>query len=178
MRNVSAVVLAALLATAACSTSGKAVVTKTVVRTVAAAPSAKAPATTPTGDDSGGAAAGGKDPCSLLTKAEADHVAGVTLQPAKRELETCTFATPTTGATGQLEIYVGDGAKKYYDIDNVTLGHDFRDVAGIGDEAHLESDALFFRSGTTWVGLRVLRLDSVDVGPLLEDAAKKAAGQL
>jgi len=137
-------------------------------------PATSAPA--PTITDSGGAAKA--DPCSLVTQAEADAIAGTKLQPKQRAEQLCTFATPTTGPTGQLEVYVGDGAKKYYDIDKITLGHEFRKVAGVGDEAYLEDGAIFVGAHGTWVGLRLLRLDDVDTAPSLIKLAKVAVGRL
>lgn len=118
------------------------------------------------------------DPCGLLTKTEADAVAGTTTMKPVRTKSLCTFATPTTGSVGQVEVYVGDGAKKQFDIDKVTLQHDFTRVGGIGDEAWLEDANIFVRSGGTWVSLRVTRLDTVDTGPLLEQAAARVVGRL
>ena len=140
----------------------------------AAAPSSSAPA--PAITDPGGAAKA--DPCSLVTQEEADAIAGTKLQPKQRAEQLCTFATPTTGPTGQLEVYVGDGAKKYYDIDKINLGHDFRKVDGVGDEAYIEDGAIFVSAHGTWIGLRLLRLDDVDTAPSLIKLAKVAVGRL
>jgi hypothetical protein len=134
--------------------------------------SSPAPAIT----DPGGAAKA--NPCSLVTQEEADAIAGTKLQPKQRAEQLCTFATPTTGPTGQLEVYVGDGAKKYYDIDKTSLGHEFKTVDGVGDEAYLEDGAIFVGAHGTWVGLRLLRLDDVDTGPSLIKLAKVAVGRL
>lgn len=118
------------------------------------------------------------DPCSLVTKAEADKISGVTLQAPSRVEQTCTFASPTSGSPGQLEVYVGDGAKKFYDIDRVDLGHKFQTVPNVADEAHVEDGAIFFRSGGIWIGLRLLRLDEVDTRPLLGQLARIAVGRI
>ena len=118
------------------------------------------------------------DPCSLVTKSEADGVAGVRTRPPVRALGLCTFATPTSGAVGQLEVLVGDGVKKYYDIDKTNLGHEFRDIAGLADEAHLEDGVIFVRAGEVWFALRVTRLDSVDTGPALTKLARVVLGRL
>jgi len=140
--------------------------------TKATATSTPAPAIT----DPGGAAKA--DPCSLVTQDEADAIAGTKLQPKQRAEQLCTFATPTTGPTGQLEVYVGDGAKKYFDIDKINLGHDFRKVAGVGDEAYIEDGAIFVSAHGTWIALRLLRLDDVDTAPSLIKLAKVAVGRL
>jgi hypothetical protein len=118
------------------------------------------------------------NPCHLVTKAEADTVAGTKTLPPVRVRSLCTFATPTTGAVGQLEVYVGDGAKQQFDIDKIKLQHAFTKVAGIGDEAWAEDANMFFRVGGIWVSLRVTRLDSVDTAPLLKQLAAIVVGRL
>jgi hypothetical protein len=174
-RAVSAIVLAALLAAGACSSSvagsGSAAEPERTSTRPAAPPSSPAAITDP-------GAAAKTDPCSLVTQDEADAIAGTKLQPKSRAEQLCTFATPTTGSPAQLEVYVGDGAKKFYDIDKINLGHRFKAVAGVGDEAHLEDGAIFCSAKGTWIGLRLLRLDSVDTGPSLIQLAKIAVGRL
>ncbi len=118
------------------------------------------------------------DPCSLVMQAEADRVAGAHLMKAARALQTCTFAPPAGGSVAQFQVFIGDGAKKAYDIDHDDLGHVFKSVPGIGDEAHLEEGAIFFRSGDIWVQLALLRLDDVDTGPGLTALARTVAGRL
>ena len=118
------------------------------------------------------------DPCTVITKKEADALAGIRLQPATRAEQLCTYPTPTSGTVAQVEIYVGDGAKKYYDIDRTDLGHKFSDPAGVGDEAHLEDGAIFFRLATTWFAIRLTRLDDVPTGPALTRLAGDVARRL
>jgi hypothetical protein len=118
------------------------------------------------------------DPCGLVTKDEADQLTGVTLQPAVRSLQLCTFPTPTSGTVAQLEVYVGDGAKKFFDIDKVDLGHPFRRVPGVGDEAWAEDGAIFFRARGIWFGLRLTTLDSVDHTQALADLAATVVGRI
>jgi hypothetical protein len=133
----------------------------------------------PPAEGSGGPAnAEAIDPCSLVTKAEADQVSGVTLQPAVRSLQLCTFPTPTTGTVAQLEIYVGDGAKKYLDIDKINLQHPFHRVPGVGDQAWAEDGAIFVQAKGIWIGLRLTRLDEVDTGPALAQLAATVVGRL
>jgi hypothetical protein len=79
----------------------------------------------------------------------------------------------------QVEVFVGDGAKKYLDIDRDTLGHMFDAVPGIGDEAFIEENVIFLRKGTTWVALRLTLLnDAAENRPRLEALAAKVAGRL
>ncbi len=58
-----------------------------------------------------------------------------------------------------MEIDVGDGAKKAYDIDATVLKHTFQPVPGLGDEAYAEDGTVFFRKGDTWVAIHIVRLD-------------------
>jgi hypothetical protein len=122
------------------------------------------------------------DPCALITRDEANTLAGVKVldpQPAGNPPSRCVWPTPTTGAVGQVEIDVGDGAKKAYDIDATVLKHDFTTVTGVGDEAYREDKAIFFRVGDTWVEINVVRLDSPSkLSDMLDELARTVAGRL
>lgn len=99
--------------------------------------------------------------------------------PAGNPPDRCTWPTPPTGHVGQVEVGLGDGAKKAYDIDNKVLHHEFKTVAGLGDEGYSENAAVFFRVGETWVALNVVRLDdSSRWMPKLIALAKTVAGRL
>jgi hypothetical protein len=103
------------------------------------------------------------DPCKLVTQDEADTLAGVKLGaplPAGDPPTNCVWPTPTTGSVAQVEVDVGDGAKKFLDIDKDTLAHAFTQVSGLGDEAWQESDTIFVRTGTLWFSLHLVKLDS------------------
>ncbi len=124
-----------------------------------------------TEDPTTAAAAPTVDACELLTLADAQALAGTPLDPGVAgtpQNPQCTYTGPPTGPIAQVEVYVGDGAKKSYDID-VELAHEFTPVPGIADEAHLEENAVFFRKGTTWVGLRLVLLNdpAVNRDPLI-----------
>jgi hypothetical protein len=105
------------------------------------------------------------DPCFLVMQDEADQVAGTPLAsgipsgPAGQPPTLCMWTGAPTGPLGQVEVYVGDGAKKFLDIDKDTLKHEFAPIAGLGDEAWAEADAVFFRKGAVWVGLHLVRLN-------------------
>ena len=76
-------------------------------------------------------------------------------------------------------MFVGAGAKKFYDDDNNVLHHTFTDVPGLGDESHEEDYTVFFRKGTTWVALRLTSLDDFSTFKArLEDLAKNVAGRI
>jgi hypothetical protein len=103
------------------------------------------------------------DACALVTKAQAEALIGTTLQDAlpvnNADVSSCTYPGDPTGPTAQVEVFIGAGAKKYYDDDATVLQHAFADVPGLGDESHEEDYTVFFRKGTTWVALRVTSLD-------------------
>jgi hypothetical protein len=123
------------------------------------------------------------DACALVTKAQAQSVIGTTLQDgvsvANADLNSCTYAGDPSGPTAQVEVFVGAGAKKFYDDDNTVLQHTFTDVPGLGDESHEEDFALFFRKGSTWVALRLTSLDDfATFKPRLEALGKDVASRI
>jgi hypothetical protein len=115
------------------------------------------------------------DPCTLVTKAEAAKIVAVALNdPIKAgnpDDQLCQYTSPPTGPTAQVEAFSGAGAKKQLDIDKDTLKHDFTKLAGIGDEAWLESDNVFVRNGANWASVNVVALDA---DPKAVQAALKA----
>ncbi|MCL2554399.1 MAG: DUF3558 domain-containing protein [Actinomycetia bacterium] len=118
------------------------------------------------------------DPCAVVTKQEAEKLAGTPLDPATPVRETCTYTGPITGPTAQVEIFVGDGAKKYLDIER-DLGHTLRPLAGVGDEAYAEDEAVFLRGADRWVSIRLVRLnDPAENRAPLEEVARKAATRI
>jgi hypothetical protein len=121
------------------------------------------------------------DACAIVTKAEAELVAGTPLGagvPGNPLNPSCTYTGPVTGPLGQVSVYVGPAAKKTYDID-VQLNHVFAPVAGIGDEAYGEPFAIFFRKGDIWVAIELVRLNEAAANRLpLEAVAKKAVTRL
>ena len=122
------------------------------------------------------------DPCSLVTRAEANAVAGTKTgapMPEGDPATRCVWPTPTSGAIGQVELDVGDGAKKAYDIDATVLKHDFKPVPGLGVEAYVEDGSLFFRKGDTWVGIHIVRLDDSKIWtPKMIALAMTVAGRI
>jgi len=103
-------------------------------------------------------------PCTLLPKDAAEALLpGAVLQEGIESGQgdniSCTYAGDPSGPTAQVEVFVGSGAKKSLDIDKDALAHEFTQPEGVGDEAWLEADNIFFRVGETWVQLRVVTLD-------------------
>ncbi|TDC29623.1 DUF3558 domain-containing protein [Micromonospora sp. 15K316] len=128
------------------------------------APTAEAPATV--------------DPCALVTRKEAERLAGTGLGEAKPIRETCTYNSPADGPTAQVEVFVGPGAKKFLDIER-ELGHELRALAGVGDEAYASQEAVFVSRSGQWVSVRLVRLnDPAENRAPLEQVARTVAGRI
>ena len=124
------------------------------------------------------------EPCDLLTRAEAEHLAGTALQAgvaagSNGTHTLCQYTGPTSGPTAQVEIFVGDGAKKMLDIDKDSLQHPFTTVAGIGDLCLQEDGNIFIRKNGQWASINLVLLNdpATNVKPL-QDAAKIIAARL
>jgi len=148
--------VAPVLVVAACG--GGSHSSSSIAAPAATEPATTAPSTTPT------TAAAAPDPCALVSEADAQAVVQTPLQPALKAGQPpdvmCQYTSSPTGPTAQVEIFVGDGAKKGLDIDRDELKHDFTTLTGIGDEAYLEADNVFLRKGSVWVQVNVVDLDS------------------
>jgi hypothetical protein len=133
------------------TTTQKSATAPTTMQKSAAAPATAAKTAT--------AAAALPDPCTVVTLDDAIALAGTRLQP-----------------TAQVEYYFGDGAKKFLDVDR-RLDHKFETLTGVGDEAYLEDFNLFFRVGTRWNAIRLVRLDEFAAyrAPLIELAKQTVA---
>jgi hypothetical protein len=170
---VPALALIVSLVLAGCSAAGATPIPPTQTPTVAASAagaSTDTPAATEAPTDT---AAALQDPCTLLTQDEADMLAGAKLGTAMPEgipPTNCVWPAPLSGSVAQVEVQLGDGAKKFLDIDKDTLGHAFKQVADLGDEAWQESDTIFVRTGTLWFALHLVKLDSAP-----DDQANTAA---
>lgn len=117
----------------------------------------------------------------LLPKPEAEALAGTPLEDGvESETNTtqCLYADPTSGPVAQVEVFVGNGAKKFLDIDR-ELAHEFTEVPGIGDEEHAEDNAIFARVATTWFAVRLVRLnDPAENAPALISAVRAVADRM
>ncbi|WP_431964674.1 DUF3558 family protein [Actinacidiphila sp. bgisy160] len=129
------------------------------------------PSSSPTGGTAG-------DPCALVTHQEAESLAGTALEPG-RELEgTCTYPTPESGPTAQVEVFAGESGKNYYDAER-GLGHELKPLDGIGDEAWLEDGSVFLRVSGRWVAIRLVRNeDPARFDKPLEELARTVASRL
>ncbi len=123
-------------------------------------------------------AASGPDACALVTQREAEELAGTKLADPVPVRETCTYSAPAGGPTAQVEVFVGDGAKKFLDIER-DLDHELRPVAGAGDEAYASHEAVFVNRAGVWVAVRLVRLnDPAENRAPLEKVARTVAGRL
>ncbi|WP_341720123.1 DUF3558 family protein [Micromonospora sp. FIMYZ51] len=124
------------------------------------------------------AAAPPVDACALVSKREAEQLAGTRLEDAVPGGESCSYTGPVSGPLAQVEVYVGDGAKKILDIDR-ELDHEFETLSGIGDEAYLEDGAVFVNASGVWVAIRLVRLeDPAGYRKPLTELARTVAGRL
>ncbi len=157
-RNLPKIALSivAVVALGACGSSSKnaqAPATTQPAETTAATEATTTATTTPAKLDS----------CALVPLAQAEALIGTTLQTGMHvsttDVDSCTYPGVPTGPTAQVEVFIGAGAKTYYDDDNNVLHHTFTNVPGLGDESHEEGYTIFFRKGTIWVALRLTSLD-------------------
>ena len=133
------------------------------------------PAVTSAAGPSGPTAATPVRACDLVTQQEAEALAGTPLDPPTDQQQTCTLTAPVDGPVGQVQIFVGDGAKKYLDVER-TLGHELRALPGVGDECYLGDAAFFVRKGFTWVTVSLVRLnDPAENAAALQQLARAVA---
>lgn len=120
--------------------------------------------------------------CQLLTLKEAEAIVGTTLSAGQEGIPSnpsCTYNPDPKGTrTAQVLITTGAGAKQTYDTDS-RLQHTFTTPSGIGDEAHQERLAIYFRKGTLWAGISLVYLDDPSaVQQPLQQAAAVVASRL
>jgi hypothetical protein len=127
---------------------------------------------------SGGVDVSKLDPCVLFPQAAAEALVAAKLSEPTDEKDqsqpSCTYnPDPNGGDTAQATLSLGPGAENYYTIDH-NQGHAFTDVPGLGDEAHLEPQPIFWKSHGVWAEINMLRLvdDDHQFDQPLIDAAK------
>jgi hypothetical protein len=150
--------LAAVAVLAACGGSSHHSSSVAAPAVTDAAPATDAPTTTTA------APAAPPDPCKLVSQSQAAALVQTPVQAAVEAGsppdQLCQYTASPNGPVAQVEIFVGDGAKKSLDIDRDNLHHTFTTLSGIGDEAYLEADNVFFRKNETWVQVNVVDLDT------------------
>ncbi|MDX3234348.1 DUF3558 family protein [Streptomyces sp. ME03-5709C] len=128
------------------------------------------PSASPTGGTAG-------DPCALVTRAEAEGLAGTALRAGEELSGTCTYTAPESGPTAQVEVFAGEQGKHYYDAER-GLGHELKPLDGVGDEAWLEDGSVFLRVSGQWVAIRLVRNEEPSrFDKPLEELARTVAGR-
>ncbi|WP_226931116.1 DUF3558 domain-containing protein [Parafrankia sp. CH37] len=143
-----------------------------------------ATATTTGGTGSGksagpaGNAAGVPDPCKLVSRPEAEQLAGTALGSPESTPERCVYTAPPDGPTGQVEIFSGQTAQDYLTAER-GIGHTLTPLPGIGKEAYIEDYAVFVNVNDFWVSIVLARNNdpAENRGPL-ENLARTVAGRI
>lgn len=180
-RALIAAAAATVLLAACSSNSPSSTHTVTVTATVTATVTPSSPAEPAS---SSAPAPATPDACTLLTRAEAEKVAGTRLNAAvgagpNGTHTLCQFTGPTNGPTAQVEVLVGDGVKSALTIDRDNLKHRFATVPGIGDQCFEEDDNIFFEKNGVWVQINLVLLNDPAQNKLpLRTAARAIVARL
>ncbi|KPM53736.1 DUF3558 domain-containing protein [Frankia sp. CcI49] len=125
-----------------------------------------------------GNAAGVPDPCKLVSRQEAEQLAGTALGSPESTPERCVYTAPPDGPTGQVEIFSGQTAQDYLTAER-GIGHTLTPLPGIGKEAYIEDYAVFVNVNDFWVSIVLARNNdpAENRGPL-ENLARTVAGRI
>lgn len=101
--------------------------------------------------------AGAVDPCTLVTKSDAETLAGTPLEDGQSIGDSCGYSPLPDGPTAQVEFWINETADNFGNQDKA----EWDKVDGVGDEAYIEPDTywIHFRNGDEWASIRLLRLD-------------------
>jgi hypothetical protein len=140
-------------------------------------------ATTNCGGSSGDGTTGSAsdiDICGLVTHDEAEALVKTPLEAAVAEPGRCAYTGPASGPVAQVEVYVGDGAMKFLDIER-DAGQVLTPISDLGDEAYAEPEvgSIFFQKSGTWVAIHLVLLNdpAENVQPL-EALARNVAARI
>ncbi|WP_230204819.1 DUF3558 domain-containing protein [Parafrankia elaeagni] len=121
---------------------------------------------------------GTANPCGIISRAEAEQLAGTPLAGAEAVDETCTYVAPPDGPTAQVEVRVGETAQNYYAAERDT-GHQLQPLPGVGDETFVGDYAVFVTEDGFSVSVSLVRSnDPAENRGSLEDLARTVAGRL
>ena len=130
-----------------------------------------------TGGGSGSGDRGAVEPCALVTKAEAERLAGTALQDPTPVGDTCTYTAPPSGPTRQVEVFTGRSGKAYFDAERILRKPE--PLPGIGDEAFIADHEVFLNKSGFWVSIHLVSLDDpAKTRQPLEDLARKVADRI
>lgn len=120
----------------------------------------------------------GANPCALVSRPEAEKLAGTSLNSPVLLAETCTYTAPPSGPTAQVEVFVGETAENYLTAER-GIGHDLRPLSGVGDEAYIEDGGIFVNKAGRWVSVKLVRSnDPAENNRPLEDLARTVSDRI
>jgi hypothetical protein len=96
--------------------------------------------------------------CKLLTRAEAQTLAGIKLEPPVGYPTNCTYSSYPTESVGQVSIYVDSTVPRTLRIDRA-LHHTIWSVPRLGNQAFEEQWHIFVRKGSVWLTINLVRID-------------------
>jgi hypothetical protein len=99
------------------------------------------------------------DACKLLTRTEAQALAGVKLQRPSDVGSSCTYNGYPTGPVAQVAIYVESSVPRTLRIDRL-LHHKIWSVPRLGDQALEEEWHIFVRTGKVWITINLVRTEA------------------
>jgi hypothetical protein len=118
------------------------------------------------------------NPCKLVTRSDAQMLAGIKLQPPLRIRTGCTYNGYPTGPVAQVEIYVDSTVPRTLTIDR-QLKHKIWRVPRLGDQAFEEEWHIFVRKGKVWITINLVRTEAWPTfKPKLERAARVAINRV
>jgi hypothetical protein len=110
--------------------------------------------------------------CKLLTRSEAQTLAGIKLQRPNDLGRGCMYTSDPNGPVAQVEIYVDSTTPRTLLIDRNQLHHPFWKVPRLGDQALIEQGYIFVRKGTVWI---TIHLVPHDIWPAYRTRLERAA---
>jgi hypothetical protein len=123
------------------------------------------------------------DPCSLVTREEAEAIVRASLlEPRANNVgsdrPSCTYGADPAGTTAQVQVFVGEGADSLI-ATHRRLGGDLIEVEELGEGAFLRHSTLHFHPSGIPVVLSVVRLvDAKTLHPAMIGAARTIAQRM
>jgi hypothetical protein len=123
------------------------------------------------------------DPCSLVTREEAEAIVRASLLEARAnnvgsDRPSCTYGADPAGTTAQVQVFVGEGADSLI-ATHRRLGGDLIEVEELGEGAFLRHSTLHFHPAGVAVVLSVVRLvDAKTLHPAMIAAGRTIAQRM
>jgi hypothetical protein len=116
-------------------------------------------------------AAGLPKACKLLTRAESAALTGAKMLQPVDGGSICIYNADPNGPSAQVQIVVTTDTPRTMQLDR-KLGHKFKKIPGLGDEAYEEEWNIFVRKAKVWVAISLVAPNS---WPAYEKPIQKAA---